>query len=62
MNKGIKVKELSKKVFKNAASTLTLQEASEAYKNKIATAVNDGKDITLIIEKEVNVCERNKFY
>lgn len=37
--------------FKNAAKELTLEQAIKAYEAGIAVIVNDGKDVTLEIEK-----------
>ena len=38
--------------FKNAAKEITLEQAIKAYEAGIAVIVNDGKDVTLEIEKE----------
>lgn len=38
--------------YKDSAHLLTLEEVMECYKNGIAMAVNDGKDVTITIEKE----------
>ena len=41
-----------KVTYKNAAKELTLEQAIKAYEAGIAVIVNDGKDVTLEIEKE----------
>lgn len=38
--------------YENAAKEITLEQAIKAYEAGIAVIVNDGKDITLEIEKE----------
>ena len=38
--------------YENAAEEITLEEAIKAYEAGIAVIVNDGKDGTLVIEKE----------
>ena len=38
--------------WKNSTKDLTLEEAIDAYKHGIALEVNDGRDITVVIEKE----------
>ena len=38
-------------IFKNSAKDFTLGQAVEAHKEGIAIAVNDGKDLTVIIEE-----------
>lgn len=38
--------------YENAAEEITLEEAIKAYEAGIAVIVNDGKDVTLEIEKE----------
>ncbi len=38
--------------YKDAAKDITLEQAIKAYEAGIAVIVNDGKDITLEIEKE----------
>lgn len=38
--------------YKNSAKELTLEQAIKAYEAGIAVIVNDGKDVTLEIEKE----------
>jgi len=38
--------------YKNAAKEITLEQAIKAYEAGIAVIVNDGKDVTLEIEKE----------
>ncbi len=38
--------------YKNSAKDITLGQAIECYENGISVAVNDGKDITITIEKE----------
>lgn len=37
-------------IFKNSAKDFTLEQAVKAYKEGIAIAVNDGKDLTITIE------------
>ena len=39
-------------VYRDSAKAITLEEAVNAYKVGITLEVNDGKDITLSIEKE----------
>lgn len=39
-------------LWKNTTKDLTLEQALDAYKNGIALEVNDGRDITIVIEKE----------
>lgn len=38
--------------WENTTNELTLEQAVEAYKNGVALEVNDGKNITVRIEKE----------
>ncbi len=38
--------------YENAAKEITLEQAIKAYEAGIAVIVNDGKDVTLEIEKE----------
>lgn len=38
--------------YENSAKELTLEQAIKAYEAGIAVIVNDGKDVTLEIEKE----------
>lgn len=38
--------------YENAAEEITLEEAIKFYENGIAVVINDGKDVTLEIEKE----------
>lgn len=37
--------------YENAAKEITLEDAIKCYENGIAMAINDGKDITIEIEK-----------
>lgn len=39
-------------VYKNSANLITLEQAIKCYENGISVAVNDGKDVTITIEKE----------
>jgi len=41
-----------KVIYENAAKEITLEQAIKAYEAGIAVIVNDGKDVTLEIEKE----------
>lgn len=41
-----------KTTFRNGTKDITLEEAIDAYRYGIALEVNDGKDITVVIEKE----------
>lgn len=41
-----------KTTYKDSAKYITLEEVIIAFKYGISTEVNDGKDITLIIDKE----------
>ena len=41
-----------KVTYENAAKEITLEQAIKAYEAGIAVIVNDGKDVTLEIEKE----------
>ena len=38
--------------YENSAKELTLEQAIKAYEVGIAVIINDGKDVTLEIEKE----------
>lgn len=38
--------------YENAAEEIALEEAIKFYENGIAVVINDGKDVTLEIEKE----------
>lgn len=42
-------------VYKDSAGELTLEEAMKAYEAGISIAVNDGKDLTLTIERKDKV-------
>lgn len=41
-----------KTTYRNGTKDITLEEAIDAYRHGIALEVNDGKDITVVIEKE----------
>ncbi|HLS53927.1 MAG TPA: hypothetical protein VK031_08135 [Tissierellaceae bacterium] len=38
--------------YENSAKEITLGQAIDAHKHGIAVIVNDGRDITVVIEKE----------
>lgn len=38
--------------WENSTKEITLEQAIDTYKHGIALEVNDGKDITVVIEKE----------
>lgn len=38
--------------YENAAKNITLEQATRLHENNIAVIVNDGRDVTLAIEKE----------
>jgi len=38
--------------YENAAKDMTLERATRLHENNIAVIVNDGRDVTLAIEKE----------
>lgn len=44
--------KMLKTTYKDSAKYITLEEVIIAFKYGISTEVNDGKDITLIIDKE----------
>lgn len=41
-----------KVIWENSTKDLTLKQAVDAYRHGIALEVNDGKDITVVIEEE----------
>lgn len=47
-------------VYKNSAKDITLEQAVNAYKVGIRLEINDGKDITMSIEKEPIAGKQNR--